>query len=258
MIRRIAAVAQITVLESLSKKHLYILLLLIVGVYFYFGRMNFFNLGVEASFLKLIPLIGLSAFGLVISIFASARQITLEREQKTIFPLLAKPLTRFEFLAGKFAGVMSMTLFAVGLLSAVFYFLLSSRGVAFSRIYWQAVLLLLLQLCVFVSLVLALSTVMSHVATVVMGFLLYYLLGTAGATLEDMLFAHAFPAGFEWFYKGILILMPRLDLFNISKAVIHDQKPQSWIIVLPFIGYSAFCSLVFLGIGGLLFRRKDL
>lgn len=258
MIRRIAAISQITVLETLSKKHLYILILILIGIYFYFGRMDFFGLGMEASFIKLVPLTGISIFALVVTILATARQIPDERQNKTIFPLLAKPVSRFEFLAGKFLGVSSMVVFTILVTATLFYFLLSAKGVKFNALYWQAIVLQCLQFCVFISIVLALSTVLSHAATVVLAFLLFYLLGSAGSTLEDMLFSDSFPDQMRGLYQGLLAALPRLDLFNITKAVIHDLPPQSWVIVLPFVGYAAAASLVFLLIGSLLFRRKDL
>jgi ABC-type transport system involved in multi-copper enzyme maturation permease subunit len=258
MIRRTWAIAQITILETLSRKHVYVLLMILVAVYYGFGRIEFFNLGVAASFVKLIPVTGVALFGAIIATFAAARQVPAEITQRTIFPLLAKPVTRFEFLAGKFLGVCIVMAVAVSALSGAFQLVLAGKGIHLNRIYWQAVVLLVLQLSVFVAIVIALSTVMHRDATIVMGFLLYYLLGSAGSTLEDLLYADAFPSQIRWFYQGLLYIIPRLDLFNISKAILHDVEPRSWSIVLPFVAYAFCCCTAILSIGALAFRRKDL
>lgn len=258
MIRRILAVARVTVLETLWRKHVYVLLLLIAGVYYFFGRMEFFDLGAEATFVKLIPITAMALFGVIVATFAAARQVPDEIAQRTIFPLLAKPLTRFEFLLGKFVGTASVLTVAMMALAGVFFVLLASKGVALDSVFWQAIVLQVLAVWVYLAVVLALSTFFSYAATVVLAFLLFYLFGSAGSTLEDLLFVGALPHGLEWFYKGILWLLPRLDLFNISKAVLHEGKPLPWTIVLPFLAYSCSYCIALLFIASIAFRRKDL
>lgn len=256
--KRILSVAQITVLETIARKQMYVLLILLIGIYLYFSRLSFFDLSAEASFIKLIPITGISLFGLIVTVFAAVRQLPDEISQKTIFPLLAKPLTRFQFLTGKYVGVSAIVSFAMLVLAAAFHVMLHLKGIRLTRIYWQAVILLCLQMSTFAALVILLSTMVSQAANTVLSFLLFYLLGNAGSTLEDMIYMQALPPGATWFYKAILAVTPRLDLFNISKAVMHDSDPRSWAIILPFLAYAICCSLVFLGIATLLFRKKDL
>jgi ABC-type transport system involved in multi-copper enzyme maturation permease subunit len=177
---------------------------------------------------------------------------------KTIFPLLAKPVTRFEFLMGKFVGVCLVVGSALFAIAAVFYFMLSSKGIQLNQIFWQAVFLQVLQIFVFIALVITLSTLMSHAATIVSSFLLYNLLGSAGSTLEDLVYTQAVPQQFAWFYKGLLWVIPRFDLFNISKAVLHDAAPRPWTVTLPFVAYALCYSVAFLLIGGMVLRKKDL
>jgi len=54
---------------------------------------------------------------LVIAIATAARQIPVERENRTIFPLLAKPVTRWQVVLGKFMG----SWLATGVALLVFY-----------------------------------------------------------------------------------------------------------------------------------------
>lgn len=258
MIRRVFAIAQITVLETLWKKHPYVLMVVLLGVYYFFGRFDFFSLGSEASFMRLVPLTGITLLGVLISVFAASRQFPEEIAQKTIFPLLAKPVSRFEYLLGKFLGVCLVAGTALFALAGVFYLMLTSKGIVLNQVFWQAVVLAVLQIFVFIALVIALSTMMSHAATVVMSFLLYYLLGSAGSTLEDLIYVGAIPSQLSWFYKGLLLALPRFDLFNISKAVLHDAPARPWSILIPFLAYAACYSLVFLLIGGAVLRKKDL
>jgi ABC-type transport system involved in multi-copper enzyme maturation permease subunit len=256
--RRVMAVCTITILETLSRKHVYVLLLILAGVYLSFGRLEFFDLGVQSGFAKLIPVTGIALFGVIVAVFASARQVGDEISQRTIYPLLAKPLSRFEFLIGKLFGIGIVMSVAIVALAAVFQVILESKGIDLNKVYWQAVTLQILQMWIMISLVLTLSVFLNKDATIVLGFLLYYLLGSAGATLEDMLYVGAFPSMLEPFYRALLFVTPRLDLFNISKAVLHDAVPQPWSIVIPFLAYAACSCTLLLAIGALVFRRKDL
>ena len=57
---------------------------------------------------------------LVIAIATTARQLHSEKENRTIFPLLAKPVSRAQLLLGKFFGCW----LATGLALFVFYLFL--------------------------------------------------------------------------------------------------------------------------------------
>ena len=105
---------------------------------------------------------------------------------------------------------------------------------------------------------LAISAVASYAATICISLGLYYVLGSAGATIEDLLFTGGLPPPLPLLYRGLLYAMPRLDLFNISRAVLHQSAPQPWIIVLPFVAYAACCSAFFLALGAAAMKKKDL
>ena len=81
------------------------------------GSISFFNDVKIARYLKEICLLLIWISALVIAIATTARQIPAERENRTIFPLLAKPVTRAHVVIGKFAGCW----LACGIALLVFY-----------------------------------------------------------------------------------------------------------------------------------------
>jgi ABC-type transport system involved in multi-copper enzyme maturation permease subunit len=68
------------------------------------GSLNFFNDDRIVRYLKDACLLLIWLSSLVIAITTTARQIPAERESRTIYPLLAKPVGRGEFVVGKFLG----------------------------------------------------------------------------------------------------------------------------------------------------------
>src|SRR5690348_7178919 len=100
----IFAVAGVVIKEMYRRKDFYVLLMLVVVITALMGSVNFFNDDAIVRYLKevCINLIWISS--LVIAVTTMARQIPFEKEQRTIFPLLAKPISRAQLLAGKFLG----------------------------------------------------------------------------------------------------------------------------------------------------------
>ena len=86
------------------RKDFYVLFILTAVITAVMGSVNFFNDAQIVRYLKEICLFLIWVSSLVIAIGATARQIPAERESRTIFPLLAKPVTRAQILLGKFLG----------------------------------------------------------------------------------------------------------------------------------------------------------
>src|SRR2546423_1289599 len=114
---KILALSGIVIKELYRRKDFYVLLVLTVVLTLLMASASFFNDHKIVRILKetCMWLIWISA--LVIAIVTTARQIPAERENRTIFPLLAKPVTRAHVIAGKFLGCW----LASGIVLLVFY-----------------------------------------------------------------------------------------------------------------------------------------
>src|SRR5581483_2472833 len=111
------AVAGIVIKEMYRRKDFYVLLILTVLITGVMGSVTFFNDDKIVRYLKELCLLLIWISALVIAITTTARQIPSERENRTIFPLLAKPVTRAQLVAGKFLGCW----IASGTVLVVFY-----------------------------------------------------------------------------------------------------------------------------------------
>ncbi len=98
------AVAGIVIKEMYRRKDFYVLLILTVLITGVMGSVTFFNDDKIVRYLKELCLLLIWISSLVIAITTIARQMPSERENRTIFPLLAKPISRGELLIGKFLG----------------------------------------------------------------------------------------------------------------------------------------------------------
>lgn len=115
--RTIFALAGIVIKELYRRKDFYVLFVVTAVITLVMASVNFFNEGTIVRYLKDITLLLIWVSALVIAIGTTARQIPAERESRTIFPLLAKPVSRWQVIAGKFLGCW----LACGIALAVFY-----------------------------------------------------------------------------------------------------------------------------------------
>ena len=113
----ITAIAALVVKELFRRKDFYVVFVLTALITLVMGSVNFFNDAKIARYLKEIVLLLIWIASLVIALATTARQIPSERENRTIFPLLAKPVTRSQVIFGKFLG----SWIACGAALAIFY-----------------------------------------------------------------------------------------------------------------------------------------
>src|ERR1043166_8169865 len=100
----IIALSGVVIKELYRRKDFYVLFVMTAVITLVMGSVSFFNDLKIVRYLKEICLLLIWISALVIAIGTTARQIPAERENRTIFPLLAKPVTRGQVVAGKFAG----------------------------------------------------------------------------------------------------------------------------------------------------------
>ena len=119
--RRIAAITGNTLTELTRLKVFYVLLLfalVLIGNSIFMAQFTFQQ---EFQVLKDIGLGAMSLFTSLLAIVATARLLPQDIEDRTVYTILAKPVTRFEYLAGKLAGVLlllAISLLVMGALSA--------------------------------------------------------------------------------------------------------------------------------------------
>lgn len=254
----VLALAGVVIKELYRRKDFYVLFVMTALITLVLGAMRFFDNADIVRFLKEICLLLIWLSTLAIAITTAARQIPAERESRTIFPLLAKPVSRWELIAGKFAGCWLACVLAL----AVFYFffgLLTAShehawpGMVFLQAFWLHAVFL----AVVVALVLLGSVVFTAQSSnnticfiVVLGILfvgghLNRIAGGMRGVRGDVVSA---------IYYGI----PHLEWYDIRNLVVHDWGTIDWLTMAGATLYGALYTGLLLGLTWLVFRRKTL
>jgi ABC-type transport system involved in multi-copper enzyme maturation permease subunit len=84
------------------------------------------SIGIERDVIVNLGLTAISIFGIIMAIFIGVGLVYKEIEKRTLYSLLAKPVRRWQFLVGKFGGllltlVVNTLLMGVGLAVALLY-----------------------------------------------------------------------------------------------------------------------------------------
>src|SRR5262245_62065523 len=113
----ILALTGVVIKELYRRKDFYVLFVLTAVITLLLGSVSFFIDPKIARYLKEVVLLAIGVAALDIEITTPDRQRPPEREIRTMFPLLAKPVSRGQVIVGKFFGCW----LACGLALLVFY-----------------------------------------------------------------------------------------------------------------------------------------
>lgn len=256
--RTVLALAGVVIKELYRRKDFYVLFILTALITLVMASVRFFHDDKIARYLKEICLLLIWASGLVVAIGTSARQIPAERESRTIFPLLAKPVTRAQVVLGKFAGCW----LACGLALLMFYLFFAVisglRENHWPVLQWvQALWLHWVMLGIVVAMVLLGSVVFAAPSSngticfiVVVGILFL------GRYLNHLALKE--PEPLRTIVYALYFLIPHLEWYDIRDFIVYNHALIGWGTCGLASLYGAVYASLLLVLAWLVFRRKPL
>jgi ABC-type transport system involved in multi-copper enzyme maturation permease subunit len=254
--KNIFAVAGIVIKELYRRKDFYVLFIVTILICLVMASVNIFNDDKIVRYLKEICLLLVWISSLVIAITTTARQIPAERENRTLLPLLAKPLTRPQLVLGKFFGCW----LACGLTLLCFYIFFGLLAGTREHVwpvldYFQAATLhwfmlgIVVAMALLGSLVFAAPSSNSTICFVLVGGILL-----VGRHLDQV--ALTLPEPARGITQAIYFSIPHLEFFDTRDLVIHNWPLIAWKFWGLALLYALAYIAVFLAGACLVFRRK--
>ncbi|HXH81634.1 MAG TPA: ABC transporter permease subunit [Candidatus Tectomicrobia bacterium] len=256
--RRIATIAQNTFREAVRDRILYNLVLfaLLLTV-----SAIFLGAASASQDAKIIVDLGLGAtllFGAFIAVLVGVGLVWKEIERRSLYVILAKPVTREEFLLGKYLGLCAMLAVNVAVMGAGVSLVLLWVGGLDSPLplrIWPAVALIYLEVTILTAVALLFSSfsspilsTLASVAVFVIGHLATDLKGLA--TLLDW---GALPA----IVLAVYYALPNLTHFSFITAAAHGVLPPADHVAFA-TAYAGVWDAVLVAGATLAFRRRDL
>lgn len=256
--KRAGVVALNTFREAVRDRVLYNLLffgLVMMAASIIAGQIS---IGIEEKVIVTLGLSAISLIGLLISIFIGVGLVSKEMDKRTLYAVLAKPVRRWEFLVGKFGGLVltlavNVAAMGIGLFLALIYVKPAlERGDATVL---TAVYFIWLKL----ALVVALALLFSCFTTPLLAILFtagIYIVGLYVQELRNMP-VQVMSRGMTLFTKGLSYVLPNFENFNIMAMAAHSRQVPGALIAQNTLYAAVYCAIV-LSVAVLVFSRRNL
>ena len=253
---RTFAIALNTAREAVRNKLLYSILLfavLVVAVAALFGSVS---IGDQMKFVKDFSLMSVSLFGVAIAVMLGVSMLNKELGRKTIYNILSKPVARWEFIVGKFLGLLATLVLVVGLMTTA---LLAIVAAFEGRIDWTLALsggmtvlelMILVAVALFVSAIVVTPTIAGLVTAAA------FVAGRCAGYLDYFVGADQ-PLVLRGLAKGLYWILPHLDRLNVANQVAYgDAVAPAYVLTVG--AYSVAYSGILLLLAIFMFSRREL
>jgi ABC-type transport system involved in multi-copper enzyme maturation permease subunit len=219
-----------------------------------FGQIS---IGIERIVIINLGLSAMSIFGSLIATFIGIGLVSKEIEKRTLYTVLAHPVRRWEFIAGKFCGLagtlaVNASLMAVGVFAALWYVAhaLTSSDLGLLG----AMYCIVLQLVILTAVALLFSSFSSPILSAVFTFALF-VIGSFDQDLHEFAtFAHG---AARWIATAAAYIVPNFASLNFISSAAHGGSVTGHLLVLN-TAYAALYCLTAISGATLIFEHRNL
>ena len=253
--RAMVAIARNTFREAVRDRVLYLFLGFAVVMLVSSKIFGLLTVGDEGKVIKDLGLTGVQFFSMLIAVMMSVLLISREVDGRTVYNILAKPVKRWQFLLGKYFGLLATVAVNLALMALVL--------VAMVRVYtgeldtglFFASGMILLEMAV----VTAFATLFAVLTRPMLGTVFTLAVYVIGHVSEDIwtLTRHITVGVTRPIVAAVYYVLPNLERFNFKTEVVHglDVSPA---VVGVTIAYGLAYTVLVLVLACVRFARKDL
>jgi hypothetical protein len=287
-IGRIRAISSNTFLELVRQKVFSFMILfaaLGIGASFIASSWKFQE---QFQVVKDVSLGAMSVFSWLLATLATAIVIPKDIEERTLYTILAKPVSRLEYLLGKLFGVLGLLMAGIGLMSALFALVLYARGqiaiaetmrdyapgpeldaaiaqvkaAAFDAKLVPAVLVIFTKVAVCASLTLMISSFSTSWIFTVMISTVVYIIGHVQPIAREYWLTQA-PIGvhpsplLKLFLGFTAVIFPDFQMFNVVDEIVVGNPVETSMFLQSF-GMGFGYVFIFTLIGYIFFTNREL
>jgi ABC-type transport system involved in multi-copper enzyme maturation permease subunit len=257
MLGQIFQIAKYTFVENLKRKNFLILLVYIVVV---IGSGILFSMLSPSQEIRVILDIGIAAieiFAFLSCTFIAVRVIIQEMEQKTVYLILSRPISRAQYLIGRLFGILGVSFTYLFIMGISLLLMLIAKGwnwnMYFPAILWS----IFLKIVIVASFAILLSLVSTSSAS---SFVSIFFLWTLGHFAEELKYVNSLlqdaNVQITLLIKTIYYILPNFsklnykDFFHVKTVALSDFF---WLS-----GYSILYSAILITLGIIIFNKKEL
>ena len=223
--------------------------------------------GQDVKIIKDLGLAAISIFGLFIAIFIGIGLVSKEVERRSIYALLAKPVSRAQFIIGKYAGLVLTLGSNVAVMTVALYLVLgymSWTESSYLKSAWdapgpdpallEAITLIFVELMIVTAIALFFSTFSTPILSAALTFGLY-VAGHFNTDLKNFdQIVDSRPV--VWLARGLYHVLPDLSAFDVKTEVVHGLPVTAGYVATTAAYGLAYIAALLLA-ATFIFSRRD-
>jgi ABC-type transport system involved in multi-copper enzyme maturation permease subunit len=243
-----------TAREAVRNKLLYTLLFFAIAMMLFGVVLSSLSYVERERMVQDFAFASIRLFSVAIAVFVGVGLIHKEVDRRTVYTILSKPLSRAEFLIGKFTGLILIIWVQVAIMASFFAAVSLLIGAPLGFAHLAALALTAVEL----ALVVALATLFSSFTTPLLASFFSCGIWLAGHLTRDLRDHGAnsdsalVREGTAWMHR----ILPDLESFNLSIQAAHQLPVAASDIWLPAL-YGAGYVAIILASATLIFERRD-
>ena len=255
---KVATLAWVTVREALRQKLAVNLLVFAVALVTASLVISTLTFGEQYRVIVNIGLSAMEIFGTLIAVFLGAGLVAGDVQRRTVFPIVAKPVSRAQYVAGRYAGLVATTTLNLAVMATVFVAVLAYylRGLGFLAD--TPVLATLAAIALQLAMIAAVAVLFSTFTTATLSAIFCLSLVVAGHLASDLVrYWSKQGAWLAWAGTAIYVVVPNLEALNFKEAMVYKDAIAPGTLV-PAFAYGVLYAVGVVAVAAAVFTRRDL
>ena len=256
VLRQVKALVRLSFLELWRRNDVFALVLLGLALMVPLAMASPFGAAGASRYLDEMALLLIWAFSLFVALGAGQRLFPPEFESRTIYPLLAKPISRTRLLVGKYFGAVAASWSALAFFYVLFAASVLLRGGTFAAELPQAVALHFAFVALAVAVSLLGSLLVTASASLTLSALILVGMFFFGRRLPE--YADGLNPALAWIVKSVYALAPHAEFFDMRQRLVHGWGAVDGLVFVAVLAYAACYVVALLSAAAIVLRRRRL
>ena len=254
--RQVKALVRLSFIELWRRNDMFALLVFAFALMVPLSMTSPFGASGASRYLDEAALLLIWAFSLFIALGTGSRLFPPEFESRTIYPLLAKPISRGALLFGKYLGAVAASWSSLLLFYALFAGFGIARGGGVTPELAQGLAFHMAFVALAVAVALAGSLVMTPSANIAVAAMALVSMFFFGRRLPE--YASAVPAPLSWLVWAVYAVGPHVEFFDMRQRLVHGWGCVDVGVMLAVLAYAVAYSAACLAVARALLKRRRL
>ncbi len=213
------------------------------------------SVGTEEKIILDLGLAAISFLGLIVTVFLGTGLVNKEIEKRTVYILVAKPLSRSELIVGKHLGLSAVLAVLLAAMTIIYGLIVSLNGISYPiGSILVAVIFIFIQLSLLTALAILFGVFTSSLLATLFTFGIY-LMGNLSRDLVKLGELTDNP-GIKKLMMGLYVVLPDLSRLDLKNDAVYGLLPNLDTLVTNF-AYALLYTMLVLSITIAIFARRE-